>query len=46
MINRIARIAVATTGLALAGLGLVTTASAQGPSYQGGNCPPGQTCTH
>ena len=22
------------------------TASAEGPSYQGGNCPPGLTCTH
>ncbi|VBA35977.1 hypothetical protein [Mycobacterium attenuatum] len=22
------------------------TAQADGPSYQGGNCPPGMTCTH
>ena len=33
---------VATAGLSL-GAG---TASAEGPSYQGGNCPPGMTCTH
>ena len=48
MINRLAKLAsaVAASGLALAGLGLAATASAQGPSYQGGNCPPGQTCTH
>lgn len=32
-------------GLGLSGLGLAT-AVAQGPSYQGGNCPPGMTCTH
>lgn len=37
-----AGVAVAVAGLA-AGAG---TATAQGPSYQGGNCPPGMTCTH
>ncbi|WP_197748305.1 hypothetical protein [Mycolicibacterium sediminis] len=30
-----------------AGIGLGASAQAQpGPSYQGGNCPPGLTCTH
>jgi hypothetical protein len=37
-----ASVAVAVAGLA-AGAGAAT---AQGPSYQGGNCPPGMTCTH
>lgn len=32
-------------GVALTGAAL-PTASAQGPSYQGGNCPAGMTCTH
>ena len=32
--------------MSLAGLGLAATAPAQGPSYQGDNCPPGVTCTH
>lgn len=32
-------------GVGLAGL-VTGTAAAQGPSYQGGNCPPGVTCTH
>lgn len=39
---------VAVSG-AVALAGLITgsaTSSAQGPSYQGGNCPPGMTCTH
>ena len=34
--------AVAMTGLTL-GAGIST---AEGPSYQGGNCPSGMTCTH
>ena len=52
--NRISRFATAVVvsgGLSLAGLGLATgTAQADpafGPSYGGGNCPPGVgTCTH
>ena len=49
IINRISKLAatvVATGGMVLAGLGLAANASAQGPSYNGGNCPPGVTCTH
>ena len=48
-LNRISRLATAVAlsgGMSLAGLGLAATAPAQGPSYQGGNCPPGVTCTH
>jgi hypothetical protein len=47
-LNRIARWAttiLVAGGLGLSGLGMAT-ATAQGPSYQGGNCPPGLTCTH
>jgi hypothetical protein len=48
--NRISRFAatVAVSGaVAAASLTLGGgTATAQGPSYQGGNCPPGMTCTH
>lgn len=33
-------------GVGLLGIGTAATAMAQGPSYQGGNCPPGMTCTH
>jgi hypothetical protein len=51
--NRISRFATAVVvsgGLSLAGLGLATgTAQADpfwGPSYNGGNCPGGNTCTH
>jgi hypothetical protein len=44
-ISRLATTVVVSAGLAAAGLG-TPTASAQGPSYQGGNCPAGLTCTH
>lgn len=48
--NRIARMAamaVLSGGLGLAALGgAAGTAYADGPSYQGGNCPGGLTCTH
>jgi hypothetical protein len=46
--NRISRFATSVLvagGLGLSGLGLAT-ATADGPSYQGGNCPSGLTCTH
>jgi hypothetical protein len=48
-LNHISRLVTAVTvtgGMTLAGMGLAATAPAQGPSYQGGNCPPGITCTH
>jgi hypothetical protein len=45
-ISRLATAAALSGGVSLAGLGLAATAPAQGPSYQGGNCPPGVTCTH
>jgi hypothetical protein len=46
-ISRFAMTAVVSGGLSLAGFALAAgTAGAQGPSYQGGNCPPGITCTH
>ena len=36
-----------SAGLGLAGVALAAgTAQAEGPSYTGGNCPAGQTCTH
>ena len=47
--NRVARSAAAlaaAAGVGLVGLATAGTAPAQGPSYQGGNCPPGVTCTH
>jgi hypothetical protein len=48
--NRISRFAtsVAVSGaVAVAGLTLgAGVATAQGPSYNGGNCPDGMTCTH
>jgi hypothetical protein len=49
--NTFARFAttVAVSGaLAAAGLavGVGTSAAQEGPSYQGGNCPQGMTCTH
>ena len=49
-ISRFATAAVVSGGSILAGLGLATgTAKADpfwGPSYNGGNCPGGNTCTH
>jgi hypothetical protein len=48
LMNRVSRFttaAVVAAGVSLSGLGLAV-AGAQGPSYQGGNCPIGQTCTH
>ena len=48
-LNRISRFATAVVlsgGMSLAAMGLAATAPAEGPSYQGGNCPPGITCTH
>ncbi|MFD3041520.1 hypothetical protein, partial [Mycolicibacterium senegalense] len=46
-IARLAAVAV-SGGLGLAGLGLGVAGAdpAFGPSYQGGNCPDGLTCTH
>ena len=48
--NRIPRLAatfVVSGAVALAGLVMgAGTSTAQGPSYQGGNCPSGMTCTH
>jgi len=48
--NRISRFAttlVVATGLSVGAMALATgPAQAQGPSYEGGNCPPGVTCTH
>ena len=46
---RLSRLATVTVSAAMALAGLASgpgTAVAQGPSYQGGNCPPGMTCTH
>ncbi|MFG1930052.1 hypothetical protein ACGFK1_05275 [Mycobacterium sp. NPDC048908] len=46
--NRLSRLATAlvmSCGVSLSGLGM-TTAQADGPSYQGGNCPGSTTCTH
>ncbi len=48
-LNRISRFATAVVlsgGMSLTAMGLAATAPAEGPSYQGGNCPPGVTCTH
>ncbi|MEV3905809.1 hypothetical protein AB0K11_26105 [Mycobacterium sp. NPDC050551] len=48
--NRLTRLVTAAAvsgGVALTGFALSAgTSAAQGPSYQGGNCPVGQTCTH
>jgi hypothetical protein len=47
--NRISRLATAvvSAGLAMSGMALAAgPAQAQGPSYNGGNCPYGVTCTH
>ncbi|WP_237568313.1 hypothetical protein [Mycolicibacterium lacusdiani] len=44
-LSRWATAAAVAAGLTMSGLG-AATAFAEGPSYQGGNCPPGQTCTH
>ena len=44
-LSRFATAVVVSGSLSLAGLGLAT-AHADGPSYQGGNCPGSQTCTH
>jgi hypothetical protein len=44
--NRLSRIAT-TVAVAAAGMALSAgTSMAEGPSYQGGNCPAGMTCTH
>ena len=46
-ISRFATTVVVSGALGLAGLAMSAgTATAQGPSYQGGNCPIGVTCTH
>jgi hypothetical protein len=46
-ISRIAATAALSGAVAISSLALgAGTATAQGPSYQGGNCPPGLTCTH
>jgi hypothetical protein len=42
---RFAAAAAVAAAASLTGVGLAT-ATADGPSYQGGNCPPGLTCTH
>ena len=47
--SRVSRLATAAIAGAAAVTGLTLgsgTATAEGPSYQGGNCPAGQTCTH
>ncbi|EHB57853.1 hypothetical protein MycrhDRAFT_0288 [Mycolicibacterium rhodesiae JS60] len=41
-----AGIAIVSGGLALGGWTSATAHAQTGPSYQGGNCPPGLTCTH
>lgn len=45
-ISRLAATAAMAGAVAAAGMALSGTATAQGPSYQGGNCPGGMTCTH
>ena len=46
-LSRFATALVVSGGVGMAGLGLgIGTAVADGPSYQGGNCPSGLTCTH
>jgi hypothetical protein len=47
-ISRLAAAIALSGGVSLAGVGLATAHAdpAWGPSYQGGNCPPGITCTH
>jgi hypothetical protein len=49
-LNRLTRFVTAAAvsgGVALTGFAVSAgTSAAQGPSYQGGNCPVGQTCTH
>ncbi|MCT7657736.1 hypothetical protein [Mycobacterium deserti] len=46
-LSRFATAVVVAGGMAAAGLASGTgTATAQGPSYNGGNCPQGMTCTH
>ncbi len=46
-ISRCAASLVIAGGVGLAGALLGSAAAtAEGPSYQGGNCPPGMTCTH
>lgn len=45
-LSRLATTALLSSGLSLAAFGLTTgTAQADGTSYQGGNCPGGNTCT-
>ncbi|HKV19153.1 MAG TPA: hypothetical protein VJR50_08970 [Mycobacterium sp.] len=47
--SRVSRLAAALIAGAAVVTGLTLgsgTATAEGPSYQGGNCPAGQTCTH
>jgi hypothetical protein len=47
--NRVSRFAMtllAAGGVGLAGLASPAADAEIGPSYQGGNCPPGLTCTH
>ena len=48
--SRISRLAIAVAVSGVAGLGLAAGIShadpAWGPSYQGGNCPGSETCTH
>ncbi|MCX2715794.1 hypothetical protein [Mycolicibacterium sp. J2] len=44
--TRMAATVVMSGGVGLIVLGGAGTADADGPSYQGGNCPGGLTCTH
>jgi hypothetical protein len=45
--SRLAATVAMSAGLTMAGMGLAAgPAQADGPSYQGGNCPYGVTCTH
>ena len=45
-ISRLAAAIALSGGLSLAGLATAQADPAFGPSYSGGNCPPGMTCTH
>jgi hypothetical protein len=45
-ISRLAAAIALSGGLSLAGLATAQADPAFGPSYSGGNCPPGITCTH
>jgi hypothetical protein len=45
-LSRCATVAVTAAALAVAGLACAPAQAQTGPSYSGGNCPAGLTCTH